>query len=168
MSYYKTQDESVLAAANTYFEDMRTLNKQIEAFRELFGAKHGLIISRTGHSVFCGLVFVPKMDDKYWTKATLKNKFIQYPRATVAKATQEEKEEQVLLLKKWRDNLPNLVVIADEIYKALGFDSSALFENSFSCFLKDNFFYAKTEIKMPDCMVEILGSEYDREKAGLV
>ena len=107
------------------------------------------------------------MDDKYWTKAMSKNNYIQSPRAKVAKATQEEKEEQVLLLKKWRDNRPNIIVRADDLYKSLGFDWGDLFGNSFSFFLKDGYFYAKTEIKMPSSMFEILGSEYAAAKACL-
>lgn len=158
--YYKTSAPEVLAALAAY----STEAQRVRALGQVFAAKFGgTLLSRHdahGYEVG-GLRFEPRNTSPLWTVPDAKNAGAQRPRASLAKAEPDQREELKQLLADWIANFPKDRADYASVLEAIGTDWGNLLFCGISAFEVDGAFYVATSAKLNDRMVEILGSEFD-------
>jgi hypothetical protein len=164
MTTYKTNHPAALAARQQYTDDVQALRAKAAAFRERFGAKDSVIQASSSLGTgITGFVFEPPQDRLLWTVPDHKLCGAQRPRASLAKATPELREQLKALRAEWDAHYPSERVSWEPLLASVGLSAGALFfSGAFKLFEHDGWLYLKTgALPKADHLVEILNSEYD-------
>ena len=159
-AYYKTDDLAVLAALKKHNDECGVIRDAGKAFARHFGGH--LLVNNSIHGYrIAGLVFDPRKDGRLWTLADQKAGGEQHPRMNITKATPDEKVALATLKADWKARFPTENSDFSPVMKAMGTDwGNCAFNGGFAMFEHAHFVYATASVKLADCMVEILGSEY--------
>lgn len=166
MSYFKYQTPEALAAWDKLKADQKQMRAEGAKFSALFGGRP-VFSNDISRSRFHGV----KFDDAFyvakelWTKPTSSTGFASWPKARAPKGLSEEYKA---LTELWKANYPLASVDNDEFYKAVGFDWGMLLICGVTYFAFDGAVYVSTTAKPKEGFgaVEIVGSEFDKAKAG--
>lgn len=164
-AFYKTSDPAVLRALATYEAEAAKVSAAGKAFADHFGGK--LLTSSTVHGrKVAGLCFRPAKDDPLWTKPDPQRADIQRPRASLRKATKEQRLALAELRADWTARYPAEKADLSPVLASMGTDWGALFFCSFNMFQRTGgTVYVATSAQLAPCMVEIVASEYNAAKA---
>lgn len=159
-AYYKTDDSAVLAALKTHNDECQVIRYAGKRFAKHFGGN--LLVNNSIHGYrIAGLVFDPLKDGRFWTFEDQKAGGEQHPRMNIIKATPEEKVALATLNADWKAFFPTQKSDFSPVMAAMGTDwENCAFNGGFAMFEHGGFVYATASVKLADCMVEILGSEY--------
>jgi hypothetical protein len=163
-AFYKTTDGAALAAWVNYEVDAAKVGAAGQAFAAHFG---GMLLIRAdshGRSI-AGLRFSPAKDDPLWTKPDQQANGRQHPRASLKKATKEQRQALVALQADWEARFPREKADLAPVLAAMGTDWGNLFFTGIKFFVHDGAIYVSTSAKLAPCMVEILASEYNAARA---
>ncbi len=163
MSFYKSEDPTVVAAAEQHFANSKAILEHAKGFKELMGAE-AAHFSRDIHGVsFHGLKFHPIKDIRFWSCPD-KHVGAQQPRANLKKASKEERDVHAKLLEQWSELVPKGKARTDEFYKTIGGGWGIFWLNSLGWFVRDGIVYLETGASGLTNVTEILGSEYRAAK----
>lgn len=163
-AFYKSKDPVVMGALAAYEVAGEIVFAAGQAFADYFG---GNLLTRSdahGRSVD-GLYFSPAKNDLLWTKPDPQRAGLQQPRASLRKATKEQRSELLTLLADWTARFPKERADFAPVLSAMGTDWGNLFFCGFWMFQHDGHVYVSTSAPLAPCMVEILASEYSAAKA---
>lgn len=164
-SCYKSNAPAVMAAIKAHGEESKVVSAAGKVFAAHFG---GILLVENGIRRYrvAGLKFNPPKPARLWTHPNDKMGGAQRPRATITKATAEEKAQLAVLKADWKARFPLLESDFTPVMAAMGTSwGNCLFGGGgFSMFQHDGYVYVSTGVKLHDCMVEILASEYQAEQ----
>lgn len=163
-NYFKTNNQSVLVAMEQYQQQLKQMRDEGLAFRDSLAAKDAIFQYSIDDNKFCGLIFEPIKDTRFWTHPDKQNK-TQRPRQKVPKMTAEEKLQHTQLLQQWSDTYPKIKAKKHDVYASLGTDWGMVFLCGLVFFEYQGFVYIETNITLDAPSIEIVGSEYTAAKA---
>lgn len=162
MSFYRSNDPAVVAAAAKFYADREAVQEEARAFAKQWGGV--ALFSRDLHSIrFGGLRFSEPANLDNWTTPDKKSR-AQAPRAQlrIKGASKEQKEAQIALHRRYYDEMPKLRAECEPVYEAMGTNWGDLLFTGIAWFVgTDGHVYAQTSTKLGPVMVEILGSQYE-------
>ncbi len=157
MSYFKFSEPEVLAVFKARREAINDLTKKAKAFALQFAPESTVHFRTRPDFSFAGIVFTPRMDSLLWTKASPTSSNFQRPRATVSKATVEQKVAHKALVAMWDTGLPREQISIAPVFDAMG--AKYDWFHGYHIFVRGDLVYLAGEY-MPTKGVEILGSEF--------
>jgi hypothetical protein len=168
MSYFKYSNAEAIAALAKLHSEEKQMCKEGDKFAALFNAK-AVYSNDINSSRFHGVRFEDGfyVNPELWTKPTSFKGFACRPKSRAPKGMVEEYKD---LNEIWKANFPKAKVNCDEFYKAIGFDWGMLLFCGISYFPFNDAVYVSTTAKPKEGFgaVEIVGSEFDKAKAGFL
>lgn len=163
--FYKTNNPDVLTETALHRQQINQMREEGLAFRDSFSAQDAIFQYSSDDNSFCGLIFEPPKDSRFWTKPDRRSG-TQSPRSKVPKMTPEEKQQHAQLLQQWADTYPKIKAQKRDIFKSLGTDAGLVFLCGLVFFEHQGFVYIEANITtLGDHVIEIVGSEYQAAKA---
>jgi hypothetical protein len=160
-AFYKTSAPEVMEALKQRNDQVEQLRAKGEAFAAHFGGKLIVRNGISGYSI-AGLVFEPAKPSRLWTVPDRKSMGQQRPRASIVKATPEEKAELARIKAEWAEHFPKGDAPFEPVLNAMGTSYGALlFGGGFALRQTDSTVYVATSAKLNGLMGEILASEYE-------
>jgi hypothetical protein len=165
LAFYKTNDSAVMGAVNAYFAKIEEIRAAGKAFADHFGGN--LLVKHNIHGFeIGGLYFNPPIKPRLWTAPDRSAMGRQRPRASIVRPTPEEKAALKALSEDWDKRFPKEKANLEPVLTAIGTDWGALmFGGGYAMHLHADYMYVTASVKLADCMVEILASEYQAAKA---
>lgn len=165
MAFYKTNDPAVVAIANAYLAKIEEVRAAGKAFAAHFGGE--LLVKHNIHGFeIGGLYFTPPIKSRLWTTPERSAMGRQRPRASIVRPTPDEKAALKALNDDWASLFPREKADLEPVLKSIEVSWGDLFfSGGFEFFPQDGFLWVSTSVKVAECMVEVLASEYNAAKA---
>jgi hypothetical protein len=162
-AYYKSTDPAVIKAWNDYNTESDKVYAAGKLLAKIWKGKPWFRAGLRG-TEFAGLTFDPVKEHPFWTKPDRFNG-IQKPRASLAKATKEDREALKSLREEWNADYPKERTNFDPVLAAMGTSYGAtMMTGPLSMFVFGGAMYVMCGVKLAPCFGEILASEYEARK----